>query len=77
MRADGLIGLHNNPAVNRMVEFAEVANTLASDVGMLAHSYEHLVRVAPSPPGRLRPAAGRKPRASVITGPRLLARCSQ
>ena len=47
MRADGLIGLHNNPAVNRMVEFAEVANTLASDVGMLAHSYEHLVRVAP------------------------------
>ena len=38
MRADGLIGLHNNLAVNRMVEFAEVANTLASDVGMLAHS---------------------------------------
>ena len=47
MRADGLIGLHNNPAVNRTVEFAAVANTLASDVGMLARCYEHLVRVAP------------------------------
>ena len=30
-----------------MVEFAAVANTLASDVGMLARCYEHLVRVAP------------------------------
>ena len=47
MRAEGLIGLYNNPAVNRMVEFAAVANTLASDVGMLARCYEHLVRVAP------------------------------
>ena len=47
MRAEGLIGIHNNPAVNRMVEFAAVANTLASDVGMLARCYEHLVRVAP------------------------------
>ena len=47
MRADGLIGLYNNPTVNRMVEFAAVANTLASDVGMLARCYEHLVRVAP------------------------------
>ena len=45
--AEGLIGLYNNPAVNRMVEFAAVANTLASDVGMLARCYEHLVRVAP------------------------------
>ena len=30
-----------------MVEFAAVANTLASDVRMLALCYEHLVRVAP------------------------------
>ena len=47
MRVEGLIDLHHNPAVNRIVEFAEVASTLASDVGMLAHCYENLVRVAP------------------------------
>ena len=47
MRAVGLIDLHNNPAVNRITEFAEVAGNLASDVGMLAHCYENLVRVAP------------------------------
>ena len=47
MRAEGFIDLHNNPAVNRVVEFAEVAGTLASDVGKLAHGYENLVRVAP------------------------------
>ena len=47
MRAKGLIDLHSNPAVTRIGEFAEVASTLASDVGMLAHCYENLVRVAP------------------------------
>ena len=47
MRATNLIDLHNNSAVNRIVEFAAVASTLASDVGMLARWYEDLVRVAP------------------------------
>ena len=47
MRAAGLIDLHNDRAVNRIVEFAEVAAALASDVGSLALRYEDLVRVAP------------------------------
>ena len=47
MRAEGLIDLHNNCAVNRIVEFAEVAGNLASNVGMLVHYYENLVRAAP------------------------------
>ena len=47
MRAEGLIDLHNDPAVNRITEFAAIARTLTSDVGMLVHCYENLVRVAP------------------------------
>ena len=47
MRAERLIDLHNDPAVNRITEFAAIARTLASDVGMLVHCYENLVRVAP------------------------------
>ena len=47
MRAASLIDLHNDPAVNRTTEFAEVAATLASDVGTLARHYEDLVRTAP------------------------------
>ena len=47
MRVESLIDLHNNPAVNHIVEFAEIAGTLASDVGPLAHCYQNLVRVAP------------------------------
>ncbi len=43
----GLIGLHNDPAVNRIVEFAEIARTLAADVGRLVHPYEDLLRAAP------------------------------
>ena len=45
--AAGLIDLHNKPAVNHIVAFAEVTSTLASNVGMLAHGYEDLVRIAP------------------------------
>ena len=47
MRVAGLVDRHNDPAVNRIVEFAEVASTLASNVGMLAHAYGDLVRFAP------------------------------
>jgi len=47
MCTDSLIDLHNKPAANRIVEFADVAGTLASDVGMLACRYENLVRAAP------------------------------
>ena len=43
---DGLIDLHKDPAVNRITEFAAFASTLASDVGVLVHYYENLVRVA-------------------------------
>ena len=39
--------MHNDPAVNRITEFAEVAATLASEVGMFARRYEDLVRTAP------------------------------
>jgi len=47
MHAASLIDLHNAPAVNRITEFAEVAATLASDVGTLARRYEDLVGTAP------------------------------
>ena len=48
MHAEGLIGLHHsNPAGNRIVEFAEVAGTLAEEVEQLARRYEDLVRTAP------------------------------
>ena len=47
MPAEALINLHNGPAVNRITEFAPFAGALASDVGMLAHCYEDLVRAAP------------------------------
>ena len=47
MRATCLIDLHNDPAVDRITEFAEVAAALASDVGTLARCYEDLVGTAP------------------------------
>lgn len=47
MPAKALINLHNDPVVNRIAEFAPFASALASDVGMLAHCYEDLVRAAP------------------------------
>ncbi len=47
MNAECLIDLHNDPAVNRITEFAALASILASDVGMLVHCYENLLRAAP------------------------------
>lgn len=47
MLAAGLVDCHNDPAANRVVEFAEVASTLVSNVEMLAHAYKDLVRFAP------------------------------
>ena len=47
MPAAGLVDRHNDPAANRVVEFAEVASTLVSKVEMLAHAYKDLVRFAP------------------------------
>ena len=42
-----LIDRLNNPAANRITEFAALAGVLASDLGMLVRCYGDLLRVAP------------------------------
>ena len=43
----GLIDRLNNPAANHITKFAALASVLVSDLEMLVHCYENLLRVAP------------------------------